>query len=51
LIEKSGFLGWTKFVSAYVERDKKILKNLIFAFALPALLIDFPPTRQHQNSL
>ncbi len=26
-------LGWSKFVSAYVERDKKILKNLIFAFA------------------
>jgi hypothetical protein len=24
-------LGWSKFVSAYVERDKKILKNLIFA--------------------
>ena len=27
------FLGWSKFVSAYVERDKKILKNFIFAFA------------------
>jgi len=26
-------LGWLKFVSAYVEKDKKILKNLIFAFA------------------
>jgi hypothetical protein len=25
-------LGWSKFVSAYVERDKKNLKNLIFAF-------------------
>jgi len=23
-------LGWLKFVSAYVERDKKILKNFIF---------------------
>jgi len=23
-------LGWSKFVSAYVERDKKILKNSIF---------------------
>jgi len=26
-------LGWSKFVSAYVEKDKKILKNFIFAFA------------------
>jgi hypothetical protein len=26
-------LRWSKFVSAYVERDKKILKNFIFAFA------------------
>ncbi len=33
-----GFLGWSKFVSACVERDKKMLKNLIFAFAVPALL-------------
>jgi hypothetical protein len=24
-------LGWSKFVSAYVERDKKILKKWIFA--------------------
>ncbi|MBA7472701.1 hypothetical protein ES707_08033 [subsurface metagenome] len=23
-------LGWLKFVSAYVEKDKKILKNSIF---------------------
>jgi len=27
------FLRWSKFVGAYVERDKKILKNLIFALA------------------
>ena len=26
-------LGWLKFVSAYVEKDEKILKNFIFAFA------------------
>jgi len=23
-------LGWLKFVTGYVERDKKMLKNLIF---------------------
>ena len=26
-------LGWSKFVSAYVKKDKKILKNMIFALA------------------
>jgi len=26
-------LGWLKFVSAYVEKAKKILKNFIFALA------------------
>ncbi len=25
------FLGWSKFVSVYVERDKNFSKNLIFA--------------------
>ena len=32
--------GWSKFVSAYVERDKKILKNLIFALTPPVYLIE-----------
>ncbi len=31
LIEKRGFFGGNKFVNAYVERDKKILKKWIFA--------------------
>jgi hypothetical protein len=48
-LKKAVFLGGDKFVSAYLERDKKILKNLIFAFVLPMLLIDFPTTHQHQN--
>jgi hypothetical protein len=29
--EKRGFFGGNKFVSAYVERDKKNLKKWIFA--------------------
>jgi len=33
-------LGWSKFVSAYVERDKKNLKKWILAFAPPVLAQD-----------
>jgi hypothetical protein len=33
-------LGWSEFVSAYVERDKKILKNLIFGVWVPTILIE-----------
>jgi len=33
-------LGWSKFVSAYVERDKKILKNLILGVWVPTILIE-----------
>jgi len=36
-------LGWSKFVSAYVERDKKIFRFLVFCSYPPALLIDFEP--------
>ncbi len=28
--KSAGFSEWYKFVNAYVERDKKILKNFIF---------------------
>jgi len=38
-----GFLVMVKFVSACVERDKKILKNFDFCAQLPAFLIDFEP--------
>ncbi len=34
------FLGWSKFVSAYVERDKKILKLAVFSVQVAALLIE-----------
>ncbi len=33
-------LGWLKFVSAYVERDKKILKLAVFGVQVAALLIE-----------
>jgi len=35
------FLGWSEFVNAYVEGDKKKFKFLDFWFYLPAHLIDF----------
>ena len=34
-------LGWLKFVSAYVERDKKNLKLAVFGIQVAAFLIDF----------
>ena len=34
-------LGWSKFVSAYVERDKKIMKLAVFGVGVAAHLIDF----------
>jgi len=33
-------LGWSKFVSAYVERDKKNLKLAVFGVQVAALLIE-----------
>ena len=33
-------LGWSKFVSAYVERDKKILKLAVFGVRVTAHLIE-----------
>ena len=33
-------LGWSKFVSAYVERDKKILKLAVFGIQVAAFLIE-----------
>jgi hypothetical protein len=41
LVEKRGFFGGKKFVNTYMERDKKILKEWIFALTPSALLIDF----------
>ena len=35
------FLGWSKFVSVYVERDKKNFKKFDFCTCPPADLIDF----------
>jgi len=29
-LKNGAISGWPKFVSVYVERDKKMLKNLIF---------------------
>ena len=40
-------LGWSKFVSAYVEKDKKILKNFIFAFAPLRIWSIFSPTAEN----
>jgi hypothetical protein len=34
-------LGWSKFVSAYVERDKKNFKLAVFGVQVAAVLIDF----------
>ncbi len=34
-------LGWSKFVSAYMERDKKIMKLAVFGVQVAVLLIDF----------
>jgi hypothetical protein len=34
-------LGWSKFVSSYVERDKKNLKLAVFGVQVAALLVDF----------
>jgi hypothetical protein len=34
------YLGWSKFVSSYVERDKKILKLAVFGVQVAALLIE-----------
>jgi len=45
--EKRGFFGGNKFVSAYVERDKKIIKKKIFALTPPAHLIDFYPAQAY----
>jgi len=33
-------LGWLKFVSAYVERDKKIMKLAVFGFGVYTVLIE-----------
>jgi len=33
-------LGWSKFVSAYVKRDKKILKKWILGVWVPTILIE-----------
>jgi len=35
------FLGWSKFVTAYVERDKKDFEKMDFCAQLPAHLVDF----------
>jgi hypothetical protein len=37
------FLGWSKFVSACVERDKKNFKKFVFCSHPPAHLRDFQP--------
>jgi len=34
------FLGWSKFVNAYVEGDKKNLEKTDFCAQLPAFLIE-----------
>jgi len=36
-------LEWSKFVSAYVKRNKKIFKKFDFCTCPPAHLIDFAP--------
>jgi len=36
-------LEWSKFVSAYVERDKKIVKLAVFSVRVDTVLIDFSP--------
>jgi len=40
LVEKRGFLGGNKFVSACVERDKKKIEKMDFCAQLPVLLIE-----------
>jgi hypothetical protein len=40
LIEKRGFFGGNKFVSACVERDKKDFEKMDFCAQLPTFLIE-----------
>lgn len=35
-----GFFGWHKFVSTYIERDKKIIKLAVFGIQVAAFLIE-----------
>jgi len=40
LVEKRGIFGWSKFVSLYVERDKKNFEKMDFCLWLYAEMIE-----------
>ena len=40
MVEKRGFFGGNKFVTTYMERDKKKIEKMDFCFCPPAHLIE-----------